>query len=302
MFHLLKRLFNSSLEGISRNKTIFFATGFVLIISTSLIASLFLFKGIAEFAINYLEDKADITVFFKKTTSEEEILKIKEELSKNPQIKEVEFITEEEALMAFKERHNQDLEIMESLEELGENPFLPHLNIKAYQASQYEQLSNLFTSEPFKDIVEKVTHYQNKSLIERIFSISRSLKKFYTIFIIISVILAGLITFNTIRLAIYDLRNEISIMRLVGASNWFIRAPFLIQGLILGFFSAIISLIFCIIFSYFLTPKIEFFIPNFNLFLYLKENLLKFISLSFLFAILLATFSSLIAIRRYLKI
>ncbi len=302
MFHLVKRLFQSSLAGISRNKTIFFTTCFILIISTSLIGSLFLLKGITNFAINYLEEKADITIFFKKTASEEEILKIKEELSKNPQVRKVEYITEEEALMRFKERHKQDPEIIESLEEIGENPFLPHLNIKAYQASQYEQISAIFESEPFRDIVEKVTHYQNKPLIERIFSLSRNIKHFYTILIIISGILAILVTFNTIRLAIYDLRGEISIMRLVGASNWFIRAPFLIQGLIVGIFSAIISFLICTISSYFLSPKIEFFIPNFNLFFFLKENILELVALNFLFAILLAIFSSLIAIRKYLKI
>lgn len=302
MLYFFKRLFFPSLEGIKRNKTIFLATCFILTITTSLIGSLFLFKGIVDFTVNYLEGKADITVFFKKAVPEEEILKIKEELSKNSQIKEVEFVTEEEALISFKERHKQDLEIIESLEELGENPFLPHLNIKAYQASQYEQISNLFTSPPLKDIVEKVTHSQNKSLIEKIFSISRSIKNFYTILIIISVILAIFITFNTIKLAIYDLRDEILIMRLVGASNWFIRSPFLIQGLILGIFSAFISLILSICSSYFLSPKIEFFIPEFNLFLYLKGNIFKFIFLNFLFAVSLATISSSIAISKYLKI
>jgi len=302
MFPILKRLVSWAVKEISRNKGMFSSTLFVLIISTTLVGSLFLLKGATDFVVDLLENKADITVFFNENATDDEIAKVQEQLSKIPQVKDVKYVSKEEALSSFKEKHKDDPDILKSLEEVGSNPFLPHLDVKAWKASQYEQITNFINMSPAKDVVEKIDYYQNKSLINRIFSISRNIKVFYAFLILISTILAVSVTFSAVRLAIYDSREEISIMRLVGASNWFIRGPFAIQGIILGIISAIISLAILGIMAYLLTPKIAFFAPGFNLAQYFKVHFLGLLSIEFLFSIILSTVLNLIAVRRYLKI
>ena len=299
---IFKRIFSWALKEISRNKGVFSTTSFILVIGITIFGSLFLLRGLTDFTVNLLESKADITVFFNKDIGEDEILKFKEKISKVPEVKEVDFVSREDALKKFKERHKGESEIMASLEEIGDNPFLPHLNIKAWKASQYDKITNFIEMSSLKDEVNKIDYSQNKLLINRIFSISQNIKVIYTILILVSILLIILVVFNTVRLAIYDLRDEISIMRLVGASNWFIRGPFVAEGIIIGFLTALISIAITGISAYFLSPKISFFVPGFSLFEYFKAHFLFLAGIEILFGIIISAFSSLIAVRKYLKI
>jgi len=123
--------------------------------------------------------------------------------------------------------------------------------------------------------------------------------------IVLSVILAlliALITFNTVKLTIGSFKEEISTMRLVGASNWFIRGPFLIQGLLYGIISVLIVDIVLFSVLYFLNPKLGNWFLDFNLLNYFKTNFFLLVSVQFIFSVILGVFSSFIAVHRYLKI
>ena len=166
------------------------------------------------------------------------ILELKAEIVKLPEVKEVEYVSRAQALERFIERYQGNAVVMESLLEVG-NPLLPTLNITAWQASQYQALTNYFENSPQKDSIHKVDYFERKPVIERITSIAST---FNVVGIILSLMLATiaiLVAFNQIRLAIYSSREEISVQRLVGASNWFIRGPFLIEGAISGIFAAL---------------------------------------------------------------
>lgn len=299
---IFKRIFSWGIKEISRNKGVFLTTLFIVLLGTTVVGSLFLLRGLTDYTVNLLESKADITVFFNKDTKTDEIVKFKEEISQIPQIKDVQFISKEEALKEFKETHKSEPDILKSLEEIGENPFLPHLNIKASNASQYERIISFIQMSPIKEEVEKIDYYQNKTLINRIFLISKNIKFIYTILILVSIILIILVVFNTVRLAIYDLREEISIMRLVGASNWFIRGPFVTEGVIIGFISSLVAIILTGLISYSLASKIEFFAPGFNLFDYFKAHIFLLSGVELIFGVGISALSSLIAVRKYLKI
>ncbi len=299
---IFRRIISWGTKEISRNKGVFLTTLFIVLLGTTIVGSLFLLKGVTDYTVNLLESKADVTVFFGKETKTEEIAKFKDEISQIPEIKDVQFISKEEALKKFKENHKSEPDILKSLEEIGENPFLPHLDIKASNVSQYEKIISFIQMNPIKEEVEKIDYYQNKTLISRIFSISKNIKFIYSILILVSIILIILVVFNTVRLAVYDLREEISIMRLVGASNWFIRGPFVIEGVIIGFISSLVAIILTGIISYFLTPKIMFFIPGFNLFDYFRVHIIFLSGIELIFGVGISALSSLIAVRKYLKI
>ena len=267
-----------------------------------LITSLYLLGGVTQFLIADLEEKVDISVYFKEDSSESNILKVKDEVAKIPEVKEIEYISKEEILDRFSQRYKDNQLLMESLQELGMNPFLPSLNIKAWQASQYGSVANFLENNSLKNIIEKVDYHERKPIIEKLSQITSNVNRVGLIFSITLAIVAVLVAFNTIRLAIYNLREEISIMRLVGASNWFIRGPFIIQGAIAGLVSAVISSLIVFAVCYFLSPKLEIVIPGFHLFNYLISNYLIVILGQFAIGVILGVFSSVIAIRRYLQV
>jgi cell division transport system permease protein len=191
---------------------------------------------------------------------------------------------------------------MESLTELGENPFPAYLNIKASESGKFEEISDFLSQTTYQDIIDKVNYYQIKQIIDKIFSISSLIRKIGLGAAIILGILTALVTFNTIRLAIFNFREEISIMRLVGASNWFIRGPFIVQGIISGFASILITIIIFLPLCYFLSPKLTNIVPDFNLFHFLLSNFWTLLLLQILVGVGIGVISSLIAIRKRLQV
>ena len=137
----LKRIIRSSWKNFWRQSGLSFATCFILVMAISLIASLFLLKDLTDYAISSLQEKVDISVYFKKDSAEEDILKIKDEVLQIPEVKSVEYVSKEDALANFTKKHQNDQVLMESLTEIGENPLLAALNIKAWQFDQYEKIS-----------------------------------------------------------------------------------------------------------------------------------------------------------------
>lgn len=302
MLITFKRILKLGWLNFTRDGVISVATIFILVMAIFLGSTLFLLKEVSQFLILALKEKIDISVYFKENSSQEDILKAKEEISKIPEVKKVEYISREMAFQNFVERHKDEPFLMEALKEVGGNPFLAALNIKASEVGQYEKIVQFLKNPSFEDLIEKIDYHQRKPIIERLFSLTSFGQKTGIFLSFTLMILAILVTFNTIRLAILNLAEEIKIQRIVGASNWFIRGPFLVQGAISGIFAALISfLIFNLVF-WILTPKIEILFPGLNLFNLLTKNLKFLIPLQIFTGIGLGVISSLIAIRKYLKV
>ena len=301
MLIAFKRIFKLGWQSFSRDGGLAAATVFILVIVITLVSSLFILKEVSQFLIAAIQEKVDISVYFKERALETEILNIKEEISKIPEVKEVKYISKVKALEEFVERHKDEPVLMESLEEVG-NPFLASLNIKAWEASQYGVIANFLEHPVYEDLVEKVDYYQRKPVIEKIFALSAGMEKTGWMGAIILVVVAILVTFNTIRLAIYNFREEIKIQRLVGAGNWFIRGPFLVQGVISGISAALICLLIFSLISWGLSPKIEIFFPGLNIFQIFVSNFWTIVLIQLSTGILLGVISSTLATRKYLKV
>ncbi len=267
----------------------------------TLVTSLFLLKKTTDFLIIKVQEKIDVSVYFKEEAPENDILALRDEIKKIPEVKNVEYISKEEALEIFTQKHEGEKELLESLAEAG-NPFLAHLNIVAFEASQYEAISNFLNQDSLQNIIQEVDYYQRKSIINNIYSITSNINKAGIILGLILGLIAALVAFNTIRLAIYSLREEISIMRLVGASNWFIRGPFVIQGIVCGVIAALITLLLTFALCYFFSPKIMTLTPDLNIFSYFTGNFWTIVLIQLATGIGIGVFSSLIAMRRYLQV
>lgn len=302
MFVILKRVFKFAWTDFYRNRQANIAAIFVLLITSSLVTALFFFKGITQAFISQVQERIDITAYFKENVSEEEILETREEILKlSPEIKSIVYISKEEALSKFIKRHQNNEIFMKALEEVGKNPFLASLNIKVKLPEQYDDISKFLKTSQLKERIVKVDYYQKKPIIEKIFFITSTVEKIGLVLSLILVILTISVVFNTIKLTTTDSKEEISIMKLVGASNWFVRMRFLIQGGIAGFFAFLICFLFFFLILFFLTSKLEILLPEFNLFNYFIGNFWLIISIQLAFSVGLGIISGLIVVRRHLN-
>lgn len=302
MLDSLKRIISLGWRGLIGDGGQVFATIFILTFAILLASSLFLSGRVSQFLINSLESKADISVYFKETALESDIIQAQDELAKIPEVREVIYISKDQALEDFKKRYESNSVLMDSVKELGGNPFLASLRIQAKESSQYQAIASYLDNLNLSDIIEKVDYSQRQNVIERIFSITSFLGKTGILFSLILIVIAILITFNTIKLAIYNFQEEVKIQRLVGASNWFIRGPFLAQGAIAGTISALISLLVLFFIVWIFSSKVQVFLPDLNIFKMFWHNFGFIFFIQFAVGIALGAVSSLIAIRKYLKI
>jgi|SRR3989344_3328674 len=298
---LLIRIIKSGWMDFKRNSGLSVAAIFIMVLAISMATSLFLFRESSQILTKNIEEKLDMYVYFNDELSSDEILAIQKELSGVSGIKDVVYISKDEALQKFVLKHRDDQSIMESLRELGKNPLLSSINIQAWEASQYAAISNFLTNSDFSSLISKIDYQQKKPAIERLASISSGINNAGIIANIILALAAILVAFNTVRLAIYNSREEIETMRLVGASNNFIRGPFLVQGVIVGFLSAVIALLIFGVGLLFLNSGLKLLLSGFNLFGYFISNLPVIFLTQLAFGIGLGVISSQLAIRKYLR-
>jgi len=303
MMQNFKRIFKFAINDFFRNKGISLAAIFVLTVTIMCVTGLLFFRGMSDYLVSQIKDKIDITAYFKESASEADILNIKNQISGMAGIKKVEYVSKDDAVLIFADKHKDNAVFTEALNEVGSNPFLPSLNIvTSGDISQYEQVSNVLQSSSFSNIVEKVDFYEKKDTIEKVYSITSNINTFGLILGIILVIVAILVVFNTIKLAVDSSKEEISTMRIVGASDWFVRGPFIIQGIIYGFIAFIICIIVSAIFVFFISSKISVMMPGFSLIRYFTSNLWFLIMVQLGFGVAVGVVSSFVVVKKYLDI
>src|SRR3989344_3144643 len=295
LFRIIKYGFQSFVRGSSLSV----ATVIVLVLALIVFEGLIVFNEITETAVLSIKDKIDVSVYFKTNVSDEEIFKIKKSLESAKEIKSVEFISREKALELFKEKYQGDSTITQALNVLEETPLLASLNIKAHDPKDYPVIDSYLNNESFKDLIAEKSFTKSRFAIERLTSIVGNLEKLGLALTIFLAITAALVTFNTIRLAIYANRDEISIMRLVGASNVFINGPYIVEAVILGIIASIVSLGLLAPLINFSSPYVQSFIPEMDLSAYFYGNLFRLFGYQLILGIVLGIVSGSIAIRRY---
>lgn len=305
MWVSFRRVFQSGLTSFFRNSFVSLAAVFVMTMTVFIIGSLMFLNGMVGQFVTYVKDKVDVNVYFVPDASDEAIFDLTDSVKSLPEVDYVTFINKEEVLENFRERHEGDQLTIQALDELGENPFGATLSIKAKEPSQYEGIAQ-FLNDRLTDsaggaLIDEVNFENNRLVIERLERIARYAELFGYIVMILFALASIMITFNTIRLAIYTAREEISVMRLVGASNEYIRGPFIVEGTLYGVISGIIALaIFFVLTFLARASTVEAF--NVDVFdMYISQFLLFFIVLIVSGAIL-GALSSFLAVRKYLSV
>lgn len=279
-----------------------------MVVTLFVIGSVIFSSVVLKSTLDQLKDKVDINVYFVTSAKEDDILGMKKSLERLPEVMvPVVYLSREEVLAAFKLRHQNDEFTLQALNELGENPLGATLNIKAKDPSQYENIARFIESKRTENIgtdsiIDKVNYYQNKEAIDRLTKIINSANNLGLTFTLFLVIISILITFNTIRLVIYMSRDEISVMRLVGASDRYIRGPFFVAGSIYGFLSAILTLMILYPVTLWLGGATAEFFVGLNVFKYYIANFGEIFLIIAGSGIAIGSISSYLAVRKYLKV
>ena len=298
----LKRIFKSGWQNFYQDRSLLVSTLSVMVVVLFLITLLLFSHLMTQNLVEELQHKMDISVYFKQDVSNDKIMEVKNNLSEMSKVKEVNYVSQEEAMESFKATFGDNENLMKSLEVVGVNPFLASLNIKAFNRKQYQKIADYLQKDSYQKLIDHSNYNQTKETISKVFSISSAVKTGMLSFSIVLAIIAALIAFNTIRLSILNREDEISIMRLVGAKSWFIRGPFLVQGALIGVVAAVIT---TVLFSgglFLLSSSVQNLLPSVNLFSLYVSNFYLYFLVQLVVGVILTSFSSFVATRKYLQI
>ncbi len=302
MIVTLTRIIKYGWQGFLRNGLVNFSTVCIVILAALVFEGLLISNVVGKQAVSTLQEKIDISVYFKSNVSEDSILNIKKSLEGLTEVKVVEYVSQDQALADFKAKHASEETVTQTLSELDQNPLLASLNIKAKDPHQYGAIATYLQSPNLTDQIEKVTYAQNQVVIDRLVALVDLMQKGGIVLTIFFAFLAVVVTFTTIRLAIFSSSEQLNIMRLVGASNAFIRGPYIMEGIIYGTIAAIISFLIFIPFINFTSPYVLSFVQGIDLKSYFDSQFLLLFLYQLIFCIGLGILSSTFAIRRYLHI
>lgn len=304
MWTAFKRIVRAGFVGFWRNGFVSLASVFVMTIALLVIGSTLLLDQLFGSVLQNVQNKVDINVYFTTDAQMEDINALQTALEALPEVAEVNYTSREEALADFQARHEGDELTLQALDEIGENPLGASLAIRATRTEQYAGVAQFLEERQEGSdgaFIDRVNYYENESAIQKLNSINEAMEQASVVVLIILVVIAVMITFNTIRLAIYTSRDEISVMRLVGASNTFIRGPFMLQGVMYGLIAGVVSLLIIYLTLLWLGPQATSFL-QFDLFGYFIQNFPYIFGVVVGSGIGMGLISSTMAISRYLRI
>lgn len=297
------RVIKTGLTNFVRNIWLSAAATMVMTITLVIFSTLFLLFVLTNYSIHTIQNTVDISVYFKTGLAEEQINTIKNDVASDSRVKDVTYISATQAFDNFKAQHQNDPLIIQSLNELTDNPLPATLHIKTYKLEDYPAIAQKLQSDQYKDFVDKVNFEDNRVIIDRLSNILKFIITFGIGLVAVFAVIAILVIFNTITLTIYNRKEEVEIMRLVGATNWYIRGPFLTESILYSIFSTVITAgLFIPVFTK-VIPKVAGYVsPQASAFSASISNFIYLVLILFALALLLSVISTMLAIRKYLKI
>lgn len=290
-----------------RSGSVSFATVLIMTVTLAIIGFLMFLSAVLTHTLSSIRENVDVNVYFVTNAAEADIVAYQRRLADIPEVERVTYTSREEALQAFELRHAEDELVMQALEELGENPLGASLSVKAHDPSQYERIAEFLTNSPARDasgasIIDRVNYYQNKIVIDRLTGVIGATERAGALIVLIFALASAVIAFATVRLAIYTSRDEIAIMRLMGASNAYIRGPFVVAGVIAGALAGLIVLALYYPVAFYAGNALTAWLGGLNLFAHYTSHFALFFLVLVGAGILLGGIASYVAVRRYLRV
>jgi len=300
-----RRVTRSGFVGFWRNAYVSLTSMYVMVIALFVVFSALLFDQLLTQALTSLRMQVDINVYFVPEADQSEIDRIRNAVGALSEVESVTYTSREDALAQYRADNIDNSIALQALEELSINPLGANLAIQAKDTGQYAGVAQFLTEQKTAEsvtspVIDIINYEDNREAIDTLTGFIDATERVSLVSMIVLLGAALLITFNTIRLGIYTSREEIAIMRLVGASNMFIRGPFMLQGILYGVFSGVITLVVFYPILIWLGPNTEA-IFDLNLLDYYLDNF-RDLSLTIIgLGAALGLASSALAVTRYLR-
>lgn len=297
------RALTFALQDIGRNLGLSLMTIFVLILTLLSVNTFLIIRVITDEATRSIKDQIDVSIYFTPEADQGAVDELQQFIVSFPEVTQSTFLTREQSLEAFKAQHADNPDILKSLDELGENPLGATLIIKTKEPSDYQKIFGAIDIPEYASVIESKTFTDTENAITKIDTITQHIEQFSLVLIIIFAVITFLIIFNTIRVAIYTQRAEISIKKLVGATNWLIQGPYVFMCFI---FSAV-SVVTTGIIVYFVVEMLDpymglVFGQNNVLTNQLNSNIVELFAIQMAAVFVLTLISAMMAMRRHLRV
>lgn len=304
MKYTAARAFSFATKNFVRNVGISMVTVAILTIALLSVNTLFLLKNATDAGLSAIQDNVAVRLQFHVDAPSKKVDEVVKMVSALSEVERADFISSDEVRKEFEARHAGDKDILAALSALQDNPFGSALKVKAKTPDDYTKILEAVSVNGYNGIIEQKTFGDHEAYIAKISALSKNITTVASVVSILFVLFAVFIIFNAIRVTVYSQREEIAIMRLVGATNGFIRAPYYIESL----YYTLISIVAAFSVTYFLVQVADPFIAQslgagvFSLHVEFLNKLPILLFLEFLGIGLLTIIASTFAMRRYLKI
>ncbi|MSU76267.1 ABC transporter permease [Patescibacteria group bacterium] len=296
------RIIKSGFVSFYRNGWLSVAATGIVTFALVLVSTFVLLLLLGSSVIKNIQQKIDVEVFFKDDAKVADIITIKDQLAQNSNAASVRYISKKEALEIYKGQNDRNQKLLNQISEEA-NPLPASVQVKAKNPDKLDAFNQTLESDFAKPMIESRSDKENRDIIQRlqrIVSFIRSLGIFISLVVLTFAIL---VVFNTIRITIFSRREEIEIMRLVGASNWYIRGPFVVEGVFYGVIATAIAMLIVYLVVLAFGPALSGYLRDINEDVpsYFRANLGIILVVQLITGIGVGVISSMIAIRRHLK-
>lgn len=302
----LRRIARTGVLNFIRNAWLGIAAMAVMVITLTIV--LFSIIANATFAntIQQITDKIDISVYLKDDITPKQRDDLVSQVKGLENVKSVNYLSKEQALEAYKRQNANNLDLLLAISQ-ADNPLPASLQIKPKDTNRIDTIKTFLEKKEVKALQSDETSYSGdrKDAIDKITTAARFFSRAGIASVVVFIIISMLIIFNTIQMAIFNRRDEITIMRLLGASTGFIRGPFVVESVLYGIISGVISLaivrtLFAISSKAFEASSLGLLDINFSN-QYFVDHYWAFLAMQLGIGVSIGMFSSIIATRRYLK-
>ena len=228
--------FREAFYSVLRNSWLSVASIGVVAVSLLILGSSLLVVMNANKIAENLESSVEISVFLQDETTPEDIKELEAALRSLPEVAELKFVSKQEALKEMQENFGEQGDILEGLEE--KNPLPDTFRIKTQTVEQVVPLARELAAYPRVDQVR-----YGQGVVEKLLDLSRWVRTAGLVTMVLLAIAAVFLIATTIRLSVFARRKEIGIMKFLGATNWFVRFPFLLEGMFLGLAGALLAVV-----------------------------------------------------------
>lgn len=238
------RVFRTGTKNFIRNSWLSTAATAIMFVTLIVVSMTFVANMTFSEAIRNLTAKIDVSVYLKDSVKKADRDRFMAELREQPNVRNVEYKSKEDALAQYREDNKNDLELLNAVS-LAENPLPATITVQTNDPNKIQEIAAVINTDENKALQSDEPSYSGdrKQAIDRIISLADFLRNSGVVASIVFAVISTLIIFNTIRMAIFNRRDEIEIMKLIGASKWYIRGPFVVEASLYGLIAGIVTIV-----------------------------------------------------------